>query len=196
MIVSRCILILFAHPALRKSRVNRRLLAAARTVAGVPVRDLYEEYPDFMIDLKREQDDAAKSLEIAETVQRHYPDLHFMARANGRIHACEFLKRGITDVWRETLDSSLEMSIAALHHLGHRAYEARRAARRFRAHDEATVHELVDLWGDEPKYIAAVRQRMEILNEARQADAANLMPESDEAWDTQSLAREVRGEHA
>ncbi len=141
-------------------------------------------------------DDEAKSLEIAETVQRHYPDLHIMARANGRVHAYEFLKRGITDVWRETLDSSLEMSIAALRHLGHRAYGARRAARLFRAHDEATVHELVDLWGDEPKYIAAVRQRMEILNEAMQADAENLIPQFDEAWDTQSVAREVRGENA
>jgi glutathione-regulated potassium-efflux system ancillary protein KefG len=53
---SRNILILFAHPALRKSRINRRLLAAARGVEGVTVRDLYEEYPDFMIDVAREQE--------------------------------------------------------------------------------------------------------------------------------------------
>ncbi|MDB6132551.1 MAG: oxidoreductase [Verrucomicrobiales bacterium] len=50
------VLVLFAHPALRKSRCNRRLLAAARSVAGVTVRDLYEEYSDFMIDVPREQD--------------------------------------------------------------------------------------------------------------------------------------------
>ena len=56
MIVPRRILILFAHPALGKSRINRRLLAAAGTVKGVTIHDLYEEYPDFMIDVKREQD--------------------------------------------------------------------------------------------------------------------------------------------
>lgn len=56
MTVPRRILILFAHPALGKSRINRRLLAAARTVEGVTIHDLYEEYPDFMIDVKREQD--------------------------------------------------------------------------------------------------------------------------------------------
>lgn len=50
------VLVLFAHPALRKSRCNRRLLAAARGVAGVTVHDLYEEYSDFMIDVPREQD--------------------------------------------------------------------------------------------------------------------------------------------
>ena len=56
MTVPRRILILFAHPALGKSRINRRLLAAAGTVKGVTIHDLYEEYPDFMIDVKREQD--------------------------------------------------------------------------------------------------------------------------------------------
>lgn len=50
------VLVLFAHPALRKSRCNRRLLAAARSVPGVTVRDLYEEYSDFMIDVPREQE--------------------------------------------------------------------------------------------------------------------------------------------
>jgi len=49
------ILVLFAHPALEKSRVNLRLLDAARGVEGVRLNDLYEEYPDFHIDVKREQ---------------------------------------------------------------------------------------------------------------------------------------------
>ena len=41
---------------MRKSRINRRLLQAARGVEGVTVHDLYEEYPDFMIDVEREQE--------------------------------------------------------------------------------------------------------------------------------------------
>lgn len=141
-------------------------------------------------------DDEAKSMEIVDTLKRHYPNLPIMARASERIHAYEFLKRGVTDVWRETLDSSLEMGIAALRHMGFRAYEARRSARIFRAHDEATVHELVDLWGDEPKYLAAVRQRIEILNRAVLADREDLIPQPDEGWDTNSLAKEVRSEGA
>lgn len=50
------VLILFAHPALEKSRVNRHLVAAAREVDGVTVHDLYEAYPDFFVDVKHEQD--------------------------------------------------------------------------------------------------------------------------------------------
>ena len=48
----------------------------------------------------------------------------------------------------------------------------------------------------ETKYIAAVRQRIEILNRAVQADAEDPVPQLDEVWDTPSQAREVRGERA
>jgi glutathione-regulated potassium-efflux system ancillary protein KefG len=51
----RRILILFAHPVLERSRVNRRLLAAAREVTGVTVHDLSEAYPTLAIDARREQ---------------------------------------------------------------------------------------------------------------------------------------------
>lgn len=53
--VSRRVLILFAHPALEKSRVNRRLIAAVRDLPGVTFHDLYEAYPDFMIHVEKEQ---------------------------------------------------------------------------------------------------------------------------------------------
>lgn len=49
------ILIIFAHPALEKSRVQYRLLKAAQTVEGVTCRDLYQLYPDFMINVAEEQ---------------------------------------------------------------------------------------------------------------------------------------------
>lgn len=51
----RRILILFAHPALEKSRVNRVLVEAVRNLSGVYFHDLYEAYPDFHIDVKHEQ---------------------------------------------------------------------------------------------------------------------------------------------
>ena len=50
------ILVLFAHPALEKSRVNRRLAAAVRDMDGVTFHDLYEAYPDFDVNVRREQE--------------------------------------------------------------------------------------------------------------------------------------------
>jgi glutathione-regulated potassium-efflux system ancillary protein KefF len=54
-------LVLAAHPNWRDSRVNRRLVEAARGVAGVQVRDLYALYPDFDIDIAAEQDAAQQA---------------------------------------------------------------------------------------------------------------------------------------
>ncbi len=52
----RRILILFAHPALEKSRINRRLLLPVEHLSGVTFHDLYENYPGMMIDVAREQE--------------------------------------------------------------------------------------------------------------------------------------------
>ena len=49
-------LILFSHPALETSRANRALVDAVRDVDGVTLNDLYEEYPDFHIDVAREKE--------------------------------------------------------------------------------------------------------------------------------------------
>lgn len=49
------ILVVFAHPALEKSRVNRRLAAAVQPLDGVTFHDLYEAYPEFDVDIRHEQ---------------------------------------------------------------------------------------------------------------------------------------------
>ena len=56
MVLNRKILILFFHPAVYRSRVNRKLLEAANKLDGVRVREMYEIYPDFHIDVAAEQD--------------------------------------------------------------------------------------------------------------------------------------------
>lgn len=52
----RRVLVLFAHPVLERSRVNRRLLGAIRDVEHVTVHDLYERYPTMSIDVAHEQE--------------------------------------------------------------------------------------------------------------------------------------------
>jgi glutathione-regulated potassium-efflux system ancillary protein KefG len=49
------ILILFAHPRFEMSRINRALLKEIRRLPGVTLHDLYENYPDFNIDIEREK---------------------------------------------------------------------------------------------------------------------------------------------
>lgn len=49
------ILILFAHPAFQKSRINIRLTDGISEIEGITFRDLYQVYPDFDIDVPAEQ---------------------------------------------------------------------------------------------------------------------------------------------
>jgi glutathione-regulated potassium-efflux system ancillary protein KefG len=49
------VLVQFAHPLLEKSRVQKQMLHQARQIQGITINDLYEQYPDFDIDVKREQ---------------------------------------------------------------------------------------------------------------------------------------------
>jgi glutathione-regulated potassium-efflux system ancillary protein KefG len=49
------VLVLLAHPALHRSRVNARVAAALRALPGVTVHDLYDAYPDLHIDIPAEQ---------------------------------------------------------------------------------------------------------------------------------------------
>ncbi|WII71989.1 NAD(P)H-dependent oxidoreductase [Bdellovibrio sp. 22V] len=50
------VLVLYAHPLSRRSRVNRMILDQLQNVEGVTIHDLYEEYPYFHINVKKEQE--------------------------------------------------------------------------------------------------------------------------------------------
>ncbi len=52
---SRRLLVLFAHPSLERSEINSRLLPVAAAHEQVTFVDLYAEYPDYRIDIDREQ---------------------------------------------------------------------------------------------------------------------------------------------
>lgn len=52
---TRKILVLFAHPAYKRSKMNAALRGAVEGLAGVTVHDLYASYPDFLIDVAKEQ---------------------------------------------------------------------------------------------------------------------------------------------
>lgn len=50
------VLILFAHPAFHKSRINKILVDGISQIENVTFHDLYEHYPEFDIDVQKEQD--------------------------------------------------------------------------------------------------------------------------------------------
>ena len=62
-------LVILAHPALHRSRINSRLADIARQQADTEVVDLYESYPDFEIHVATEQ----QRLLWADTIVLQHP---------------------------------------------------------------------------------------------------------------------------
>lgn len=115
-------------------------------------------------------EDEAKALQIIKMVQRHFPRLQILARATSRQHAYELLRLGVTQVYRETLGSALDLSVDALRALGTEEPRARRIAEIFRQHDEASVREMAALQPDTEAYASTARKHIENLERALQSD--------------------------
>jgi glutathione-regulated potassium-efflux system ancillary protein KefG len=63
------ILILFAHPLFEKSQVNKILVENIPNSSNITFHDLYEEYPEFDVDIKKEQ----KLLLAHDIIIWHHP---------------------------------------------------------------------------------------------------------------------------
>lgn len=71
------ILVLFAHPAYHKSRINKALIESIGNIEGVTINNLYEKYPDFFIDIIAEQ----KLLVKHDIIIWHHPFYWYSAPA-------------------------------------------------------------------------------------------------------------------
>ena len=139
-------------------------------------------------------DDRDKANEIVELAKEAFPHLTILARAFDRRHAYSLLERGADVVERELFEGGLAMASSALVALGWRAYRAERASRLFRRHDLRLFEELRDAWGDEERYVSAVRESSPRMNDLLRADIARLQPQAaGSGWDTETRYREMRG---
>lgn len=128
-------------------------------------------------------DDPDQVLKIVDRARKEFPHLQLVARARDRRHAYELLRREVPVVRRETFDAALSMGEAALELLGFRAFRAHRSALLFKHHDEASIRELYEVWGnDQDEYRARVRRRAEELSRLIQRDQQALHAVRDRAW--------------
>jgi monovalent cation:proton antiporter-2 (CPA2) family protein len=116
-------------------------------------------------------DNEEKALEVVDLVQENFPKLRILARATSRQHAYELLRKGVTDIYRETFGSAVDLSVHALGTLGLDGERARRAAQIFREHDEASVREMAQVQdGDDSAYVSLARLHIENLERALASD--------------------------
>lgn len=116
-------------------------------------------------------DDIEASLRLAATIRRHFPHLKVFARARNRQHVYRLMDLGVTDIFRETFGSSLEMAENVLRGLGLGDGRARGVVQRFREHDERRLLQAHAHHWDEDKMIDLAKQSTRELRELFEQDA-------------------------
>ncbi|EKN4697836.1 glutathione-regulated potassium-efflux system protein KefB [Yersinia ruckeri] len=119
------------------------------------------------------------TMTLVHLCQQHFPNLHILARARGRVEAHELLQNGVKDFSRETFSSALELGRKTLLELGMHPHQAYRAQQHFRRLDMRMLRELVPQHHGDVAQISRVKEarreledifQREMLHESRQLD--------------------------
>ena len=116
-------------------------------------------------------DDVEASVRTAEMIRKHFPHLKIFARARNRQHAFRLMDLQVRYIIRETLVSSLELSVQVLESLGLSKSKAVETVHEFRVHDEATLAKQQAVRDDESKFLATTRESAEQLLHLFEADS-------------------------
>jgi monovalent cation:proton antiporter-2 (CPA2) family protein len=121
-------------------------------------------------------DDVETSVKTAELARKHFPNLKIFARARNRQHAFRLMDLAVRYTIRETLVSSLEMTVQVLESLGLSKSKALETVHQFRVHDEATMAKQHAVKDDESRFMATTRESAEQLYHLFESDTDQQQP--------------------
>ncbi|MEM9986839.1 MAG: cation:proton antiporter, partial [Bacteroidota bacterium] len=136
-------------------------------------------------------DDTHTNLELVEVVQKHFPHLKLMMRAENRYAAYELMDLGVEGIYRESFDTAIRLGVDVLKDMGFRAYTANRAGYLFAEQDEKSMQKLVEERDDTKQYILQVREAIASQEAILREDRVRDLGAHDHAWDSEPM-REVR----
>jgi len=122
--------------------------------------------------------------DLIEKTRKRFPNLSIMARAENNPDAYHLMDMGITDIYRETLDTSVRLGIDVLVKLGYRRYSATRSGQKFIRYDEAVMHKLAPHHHDQDAYIDNVREEIQNEEQLLTSDRELAPNTNDHAWDS------------
>ena len=132
-------------------------------------------------------DDPATSYALTETAHTHFPHLRVIARARNNLDAYELLDLGISNVYRDCIDTAIRAGVDALVFLGFRRFSATRAAQNFLKYDEAALQKLAPHRHDEKKYIYNSKEQILLQEQLLANDRMTDHSLYDHAWDAEYL---------
>ena len=114
--------------------------------------------------------DLEKSMQVAEAVTRHFPNLTIIARARNRRHAHKLMDLGVKHIFRETLLSSLAMTELVLTTLGHSDEQTKDIVNAFCKRDSRLLVEQHAIHESEEKLIQSVKDTADELEQLLRGD--------------------------
>jgi monovalent cation:H+ antiporter-2, CPA2 family len=129
---------------------------------------------------------------LIATARKHFPDLHIMARAKSRMDAYELIDMGLSDIYRESLHTSVKLAVDVLGKLGQRSYTATRQGQKFMQYDEAALREMADHRHDMKKYVMKARETFRLQEELLAKDFSQDTGENDHSWDSEIIKEGLR----
>ena len=119
--------------------------------------------------------DKEKSLALVDLLRAEFPHVRVLARARDRIHAYELIRHGLEpdQVYRDTMGTSLDLSVDALRAMGMRGAQALRVVKTFRERDREGLAELAQVYdGDRQVFVSTARRHIQNFANLFKSDAA------------------------
>ncbi|WP_136248051.1 monovalent cation:proton antiporter-2 (CPA2) family protein [Halomonas borealis] len=114
--------------------------------------------------------DVETSMRIVKRVRRRFPHLRLYARARDRYHAQLLVRAGVSDIIRELLPASLELTREVLVGVGISRDQAQHTVDTFRPHDERALERQLEAFGNQHEQIQSIHQAARELEELFEAD--------------------------
>lgn len=129
-------------------------------------------------------DDPEDNKFVADVVRENYPGVKIFVRAKNRIDAYEYLNNGISNIYRETLGTAVDMAVDVLHETGMRKYSARRLGQRFMTIDKASIRRLAKSEEDDEIHLFTTREILQREEELLAYDNLNF---DNQQWEDSSM---------
>ena len=128
---------------------------------------------------------------ISKIVKEKYPQVELLVRTKNRYDAYELLNLDVTNIYRETLDTSLALASDALNKLGFRKYTLNRQVQNFIKYDEASLRRLASEPKREEDYVFMARKEIEQQEKLLEDDFKRGIVAYDNHWDSEHIRKQL-----
>ena len=129
---------------------------------------------------------------ISKIVKEKYPHVEMLVRTKNRYDAYELLNLDVTNIYRETLDTSLALASDALNKLGFRKYTLNRQVQNFIKYDEASLRRLASEPKREEDYVFMARKEIEQQEKLLEDDFKRGIVAYDNHWDSEYIRKQLK----